>query len=141
MPVPALVRRFPRSKKAEWEWIVRPVYGVPVTAADVITIRREFERCERSCGLFDASGADNASIGSSLAKRAGGPGAPPKHDWDAFAGAIAWRVHDHSMPVTQGEFVRDLMDWFAGRQDFLPPDERTVRRKVLAIWRELKCET
>jgi hypothetical protein len=58
--------------------------------------------------------------------------------WDAFAGAIARRVHDHGMPVSQGELVRDMMDWFAGREDFLAPDERTVRRKVSAIWREMK---
>jgi hypothetical protein len=41
------------------------------------------------------------------------------------------------MPVSQGELVRDMMDWFACREDFPPPDERTVRRKVSAIWREL----
>lgn len=134
---PALVRRFRRSKKSEWEWIARPTDGVAVTAADVIILRKEFERCERAWGLFDASGADTAAKGSSLAKRPAGPGAPPKHDWDAFAGAIARRVHDHGMPVSQGELVRDMMDWFAGREDFSPPDERTVRRKVSAIWREL----
>ena len=48
------------------------------------------------------------------------------------------RVHDYSMPVSQSELVRDMMDWFAGREDFPPPDERTVRRKVWAIWRELR---
>ena len=67
------------------------------------------------------------------------PGASPRHDWDAFAGAIARRVHDHGMPVSQGELVRDMMDWFAGREDFPPPDERTVRRKVSAIWKELRA--
>jgi len=106
------------------------------TAADVITLRAEFDRCERAWGLFDASGADNAAKGSSLAKRPAGLGAPPKHDWDDFAGAIARRVHDHGMPVSQGELVRDMMDWFAGREDFPPPDERIVPRKVTAIWRE-----
>ena len=55
----------------------------------------------------------------------------------AAGGAIARRVHDHGMPVSQGELVRDTMDWFAGREDFPPPDERTVRRKVSAIWKEL----
>ena len=134
---PALVRRFRRSKKADWEWIARPTDGVAVAAADVIILRKEFERCERAWGLFDAGAADNTAKGSSLAKRQAGPGAPPKHDWDAFAGAIARRVHDHGMPVSQGELVRDMMDWFAGREDFPPPDERTVRRKVSAIWREL----
>lgn len=134
---PALVRRFRRSKKAEWESIARPVDGVPVTAADVIIMRKEVERCERAWGLFDASGAENGAKAPNPAKRPGGPGAPPKHDWDAFAGAIARRVHDHGMPVSQGELVRDMMDWFAGREDFPPPDERTVRRKVSAIWKEL----
>ena len=135
---PALVRRFRRSKKADWEWISRPVDGVAVTAADVIILRAEFERCERAWGLFDLGAADSRAKASSPVKRPAGPGAPPKHDWDAFAGAIARRVHDHGMPVSQGELVRDMMDWFAGREDFLAPDERTVRRKVSAIWKELQ---
>lgn len=134
---PALVRRFRRSKKSEWEWIARPVDGVAVTAADVIILRKEFERCERAWGLFDAGAVDKAK-GQAIAKRPAGPGAPPRHDWDAFAGAIARRVHDYGMPVSQGELVRDMMDWFTKRDDVPPPDERTLRRKVSAIWRELK---
>jgi hypothetical protein len=52
-------------------------------------------------------------------------------------GAItARRVHDRGMPVSQSK-VRDMMDWFAVREDFPPPDEQTVRRKISAIWREL----
>lgn len=89
---PALVQRFRRSKKAEWEWIARPVDGVPVTAADVIIMRKEFERCERAWGLFDAGAAEGSAKAASSAKRPGGPGAPPKHDWDAFAGAHASRA-------------------------------------------------
>jgi len=27
-----------------------------------------------------------------------------------FAGAIARRVHDHGMPISQGELVRDMME-------------------------------
>ena len=111
---PALVRRFRRSKKTEWEWIARPVDGVAVTAADVIILRKEFERCERAWGLFEHRRA-HAVV--------------PR----------ARRVHDHGMPVSQGELVRDMMDWFAGREDFPPPDERTVRRKVSAIWKELSA--
>jgi hypothetical protein len=76
----------------------------------------------------------NASQASSRAGRAA------EHDWDAFAGAIARHVHDHGMPVSQGELVRDMMDWFAGREDFTPPDEQTVKRMVSAIWSELRSE-
>ena len=42
--------------------------------------------------------------------------------------------HDHP----EVRLKRDMMDWFAGREDFPPPDERTVRRKVSAIWKELR---
>lgn len=86
--------------------------------------------------MFGASAADSGAKASNRTKHLAGPGAPPKHNWDAFAGAIARCVHDNDMPVSQGEFVRDMMDWFGGREDFPPPDERT-RRKVSAIWREL----
>ncbi len=103
----------------------------------MIILRREFERFERAWGLFDANAADIGAKVSNQAKRPAGPGAPPKHDWDAFAGSSARRMRDRGMPVSQGELVRDMMDWFAGREDFPPPDERTVRRKVSAIWKEL----
>jgi hypothetical protein len=119
----------------DWDWIARPVDGVAVTAADVIILRKEFERCE-SAGVFDASAVNCGTRASNPTKRQAEPGTPPKHAWDAFAGAIAWRVHDHGMPVSHCELVRNMMDWFSGREDFPPPDERTVRRKVSAIWRE-----
>jgi hypothetical protein len=125
------------NTRVEIATIARPVDGVAVTSADVIILRKEFERCERAWGLFDAGAAESGPKASTQAKRAAGPGAPPKHNWDAFAGAIARRVHDHGMPVSHGELVRDMMDWFAGREDFPPHDERTVRRKVSAIWKEL----
>ena len=108
---PALVRCFRRSKKSDWEWIARPIDGVAVTATDVIILRKEFERCKRARGLFDGGAADSGTKASSPAKRPAGPGAPPKHDWDAVAGAIARRAHDHGMPISQGELVRDMMDW------------------------------
>ena len=114
-----------------------PFLNLDPSAADVIILRREFERCERAWSLFDARGADTSGKTSGQAKRPPGPGAPPKHDWDAFAGAITRRVHDRGMPVSQGDLVRDMMDWFASGEDFPPPDERTVRRKVSAIWKEL----
>jgi hypothetical protein len=43
---PALIQGFQRSKNSEWEWIARSVDGVPVTAADVIIMRKDFE-CNR----------------------------------------------------------------------------------------------
>jgi hypothetical protein len=122
---PALVRRVRRSKKTGCEWIARPVDGVAVTAADIIILRKEFERCERAWGLFDAGAVESCPKASTQAKHPAGPGAPRKHDWDAFAGAIARRVHDHGIPVSQGELVRDMMNCSrAGRISRRPTNGR-----------------
>jgi hypothetical protein len=51
-----------------------------------------------------------------------------------FRDDIARNAHDHGMPVSKGELVRDMMERFAGREDFPPPDERTARRKASAVW-------
>lgn len=132
-----VIRRFRRAKTSEWDWIVHPADGVILTAADVIILRREFERCERAWGLFQSGRDSIVDGGTGMRKRLPGPGAPPKHDWDAFAGAVARRVHEQGMPASQGELVRDMMEWFADREATQTPDERTVRRKVSAIWKEL----
>jgi hypothetical protein len=68
---PALVRRFRRSKKAEWEWIAGPVDGVPVTAADVIT-------CVRSSTAANALGVCSTRARPRAAQRhQHKPSAPP----------------------------------------------------------------
>ena len=59
-------------------------------------------------------------------------GAPGRYNWNAFAGAVARRVHDEGMPASQGELVRDMLEWFAASGRV--PDESTVRRRVQALW-------
>jgi hypothetical protein len=49
-----------------------------------------------------------------------------------------WGVHEYHMPINQSEMVRDMADWFAGQEDVPLPNERTVRRKLSAIWMEMK---
>ena len=67
-----------------------------------------------------------------LPSSVGQSGAPARYDWNAFAGAVARRVHDEGMPASQGELVRDMLDWFAASGAV--PDESTVRRRVQALW-------
>jgi len=47
------------------------------------------------------------------------------------------RVRENGMPVSRGVLARDMMDWFACREDFQPPDERTVRQQVSAVLKDL----
>ncbi len=100
-----------------------------IAAADVLVRRCEVERFEAQHGINDGRAADG--------RRRGGPGVPPRHDWDGFYGALARRIHEHGIPATQAELVREMLSWFESRSDKEPPDESTVRRKITAVWREL----
>ncbi len=116
-------------------WITEPSAGVELTAADVLIVRAEVERFERRyglCGQFDRGSAFNIA-----SPRRGGPGAPPRYDWDAFYGALARRIHDHGIPATQAELVREMVAWFEARDAEHAPDESTIKRKITAVWREL----
>ena len=104
--------------------IAEPAEGVAISAPDVLVRHNEIARFEKKHGL-------------KVARRPGGPGAPPRYDWDSFYGALARRVHDRGIPRTQSELVRDMLDWFDRKGENPTPDERTVKRKVAAVWREL----
>lgn len=67
----------------------------------------------------------------------GGPGVPPRYDWDPFYGALARRIHLHGIPGTQAELVRDILNWFEALDIDHAPDERTIKRKIKAVWQEL----
>jgi hypothetical protein len=49
------------------------------------------------------------------------------------------RVREYGWPVTKAELIAELLDWFARNYDGVP-DESTVRRFVLAIWPQGRCE-
>jgi hypothetical protein len=60
---------------------------------------------------------------------------PPRHDWDAFYAALTRRIHDHGVPATQAELVRDMLAWFEARDVEHAPDESTIRLKITACER------
>ena len=127
------VQRFRRRPGTRWERIVTPTDGVPLKPSSVLIARTEAERFEREHGLFGHHSANN-DHGPAKTSEApvGQSGAPARYDWNAFAGAVARRVHDEGMPASQGELVRDMLDWFAASGRV--PDESTVRRRVQALW-------
>lgn len=122
-----LVRRVRRPGTTAWGRIVDPKQGLAVTAADVHVTPGECGRFERSHGSGAVSGAPVRGRG----------GRPPAHDWEALYGWAARRVHDHGLPATQAELVREALDWLGSRSDNPPPDESTVRRKLARFWQTL----
>jgi hypothetical protein len=132
------LRRIRRRADTDWTWITDPAEGIAASAADILITRTEAERFEQQHGLFGKSmlkgiGDDDRP----KSRHRAGPGAPPRYEWDAFYAAIARRVHEHGIPATQAELIREMLDWFDRRHHEHAPDESTVRRKVAVVWREL----
>lgn len=128
------IRCFRRRPGARWEKIVSPEDGVPLKASGVVIARPDVERFERVHGLFAYhAGLLQTAVPTTQDIQRPRGGAPARYDWNAFAGAVARRVHDEGMPASQGELIRDMLDWFATTFGTVP-DESTVRRRVQALW-------
>ena len=106
--------------------VSEPAQGVRITASDVLITAEEVERFEELHGL--GRGRANA-----------GPGLPPRYDWDGFYVAVCKRVYTHVLPARQRELVLEMQEWFiANSANGEAPDESTIRRRIQAIWHELK---
>jgi hypothetical protein len=135
-PSPSVAIRRVKAGDNAFRWIADPAEGLAITAADVLVRRAEVERFERQYGFFNGLHVPESDA-TLAARRRGGPGVPPRHDWEAFYAALTRRIHDHGVPTTQAELVRDMLAWFEARDVEHAPDESTIRRKITPIWREL----
>ena len=128
------IRRVRSQRETEWQWIAEPSQGITITAPEVLVTRAEVERFEQQHDVWSSPAPREIKLPERPERHwVAGPGAPPRFDWNAFAGAVARRVHDEGMPASQGELIRDMLDWF-GATFGAVPDESTVRRRVQALW-------
>ena len=128
------IRRVRSQGETEWQWIAEPSNGITITAPEVLVTRAEVERFEQQHDVWSSPAPREIKLPVLPERhRVAGPGAPPQYDWNAFTGAVARRVHDEGMPASQGELIRDMLDWF-GTTFGAVPDESTVRRRVQALW-------
>src|SRR5579875_3451052 len=95
-PSPTVAIRRVKAGDNDFRWIVDPAEGIAITAADVLVRCAEVERFERQYGFFNGLHVPESDAAS--ARRPGGPGVPPRHDWDAFYAALARRIHEHGVP-------------------------------------------
>ncbi len=128
-PSPTVTIRWVRANGG-LHWITEPAEGVLITAADVLVKRTEVERFEAQHGIFSGSRKPDG-------RQRGGPGVPPRYDWDAFYAALTRRIHENGVPATQAELVREMLAWFESQDIDHAPDESTVKRKITVVWREL----
>lgn len=126
--------RFRRSRPSDWEMIASPPEGVPVRADDLGVLSSELVRVGQMWDVLIPRG--DLTPGPKPYKP--GPGANPKYDWDRFAGAVAVLIHEHGKPRSQRELARLMHGWFE-RIYGSAPDERTVEKKVRAMWVEISA--
>lgn len=101
--------------------------GATVSTNDLVVRRAEAARFAAAQGWPDPS----------RHRSRGGPGLPPRHDWDGFWIRLCRRVHEEGCPPTQAALVRELMDWFGTTHDKVP-DPSTVKKKISRFWREFR---
>lgn len=123
-PQTALVRRVRPVDHADWLQVTDPVPGVEVWLIDLMIAGSQVLKFEEEHDL--------------MRRIAGGTGSISPYDWDGMMNALVVQVHEHGVPATQAELIRTMQDWFADQSDGDEiPDERSIRRRVSAIWKSL----
>lgn len=123
-PQTAWLRRVRTKSDPEWQLITDPVAGVEVSVADLLISGQHVHRFEEKNELFR--------------RVSGSTGSVSPYDWEGMLQALALRIHERGIPASQGELVAEMQEWFVEHSDGNDvPDERSIRRRITPIWREL----
>jgi len=121
-----LLRIQPREAEA-WLYITAPEDGVLVSIGDMMILGHEVHRFEVTNDLFGrvAAGAGLGNDGD--------------YDWAGMHVEITRRVFEEGLPKSQGEWIRELQDWFSMQsEDGTFPEEKSIRLRLTPILRALK---
>ena len=123
-PQTAWLRRVRTKNEADWQMITDPICGIEVSIADLLIAGLQVHRFEEKNELFRRVSASTGSVSP--------------YDWEGMLQALALRIHEQGLPASQGELVGDMQEWFVKHSDGNEvPDERSIRRRITPIWREL----
>jgi hypothetical protein len=123
-PQTAWLRRVRTKADTEWQLITDPVAGVEVSVADLLISGQHVHRFEEKNELFR--------------RVSGSTGSVSPYDWEGMLQVLALRIHERGIPASQGELVAEMQEWFVEHSDGNDvPDERSIRRRITPIWREL----
>lgn len=122
-----VVRRLRRRGHGQlWHRILEPD-GLVLEAADLVLTSDAVDRFEEAHDLGRQRPRNHQ-------------GAAPKWDWEGFYPALILRVHAHGLLDQQKDLVNEMLDWFEQRSEIgEAPDVSTIRKKVAAVWRELRA--
>lgn len=118
------VRR--RDRREEWHRILEPADGLALEAADLVLTSDAVDRFEEEHDLGQRPRGHQGSIS--------------KWDWEGFYTALILRVHERGLPDQQKDLVNEMLGWFESHSETGDaPDISTIRKKVAAVWRELRA--
>jgi len=126
-PHSAPVKRIRPLEDQEWLHISTPEEGVMVSIGDVMILGNDVQRFEDANNLFDRI-AEGTGLGED-----------GDYDWAGMHVEITRRVFEEGLPVSQGEWIRELQDWFSNNsRDGTFPDESSIRRRLKPVLDALK---
>ncbi|WP_375569792.1 hypothetical protein ABWH93_17240 [Seohaeicola saemankumensis] len=126
-PQEARLLRVKRLEEADWLYITAPEEGVLVSIGDMMILGQDVHKFEAANNLFGrvAAGAGLSGEGD--------------YDWAGMNVEITRRVFEEGLPKSQGEWIRELQDWFSMRsEDGTFPDEKSIRLRLAPILKALK---
>lgn len=123
-PQSTKLRRLRVCDRDEWLLITDPAGGIEISVADLLVPGRQVHQFEDDHDL--------------MRRVSGGTGSASPYDWEGMMQALVIRIHERGLPASQSELIADMQDWFADQSDGDQiPDERSIRRRVSAIWKML----
>lgn len=126
-PQSALLHRIRPIDEPDWLLITAPESGVTISIGDVMILGEDVQRFEDAHDLFGRI------------KEGAGLSEDGDYDWSAMNVEITRRVFEEGLPASQAEWIRELQDWFAARNDDGAfPDERSIRRRLKPVLDALK---
>ena len=121
-----LLRIQPREAE-DWLYITAPEAGVLVSIGDMMILDHDVHTFEITNDLFG-----RVAAGAGL----GGGG---EYDWAGMNVEITRRVFEEGLPKSQGEWIRELQDWFSTQsEDGTFPDEKSIRLRLAPTLKALK---
>lgn len=126
-PSEGLVRRVQPYGSEKWLMITEPADGVIVAMVDILIPQKEMRHFEEVYDVF------NRVVKVAKYEDDG------DYDWTSMGVEITRRIYEDGLPASQGEWIRELQDWFAaGSETGAFPDESSIRRRLTPILKVLK---
>ena len=123
-----LVQQILPENCADWQFVTQPKGGVRLKRADLLMIAEEVWAFEEEHDLLRCKGS----------RKGGAGGSSPRYDWDGMFVEMVRIINEQGIPQRQSNFVELIIDWFHhASENGDIPDESTIRKRVLPVWRRL----